>query len=190
MENVKLETECPHCANKLRLNFNSWTHQLELEKPDVTPYKDKMNVVEHYKKVKGYDRFKGWDQAHRARAFGYAKTLLASVSDSASPCAAAKEAIDWTRDAALRKGLDWNLGTVVKWAPDYLKDAETRKILISKPKCVGCGKTAIEGASVCQECSWCWKCDDAGRDCQKAPTDMVPQVGMPPICKACAGAKA
>lgn len=185
MENVKLATKCPHCDNGLELNFNSWTHELKLCVPDVTPYRDKMAVVEHYKKVKGYDKVKTWDQTHRARAFGYAKALLAACAAEAVPVTAAKGAIDWASEEGRRKGLDWNLGTVVKWAPDFLKAEILKKAMVSAPRCCACTQPAVKGCAVCTDHSWCYRCDDAGRVSAKKPEEMVAVPFGHPVCKDC-----
>lgn len=190
MENVHLETTCPHCSNKLELDFNSWTHELKLRSPDVSPYRDKLIVVEHYKKVKGYSKHettsKAWDKLHRARAFAAAKSLLIACAQEKNPAETAKRAIDWTEDKARRQALDWNIGTVVKWSADFLQQAGAAAAIAAKPKCTACrAKPAIDGEKFCTECCWCWKCDDEGRPCKKTPGEMALLPDRPPVCVDC-----
>jgi hypothetical protein len=158
-----------------------------VEPPEASPYIDKKDLIEHYKKVKGFTAAAGaaWDREHRLRAFHHAKKILAAIPVVET----AKRSINWTADEYVRRrcgsGNEWNLATVEKWVAEFLVDEAKRKARADLPKCVGCGKPAVEGSKVCADCSWCWKCDDAGRTCEKDPSQMIDNPGTKPICLEC-----
>lgn len=191
MDNVKQTVKCPHCDNRLDLVIGEFGGKVEVEQPETSPYVDKKELIEHYKRVKGFKAAAGaaWDKEHRARAFHHAKKILAAIPVVET----AKRAIGWTADEWVRRrlgtGNEWNLATVEKWVAEFLVDDARRKARMDKPKCVNCQKPAEDGAKVCLDCAWCHLCDTAGRDSKKAPADMVDVPGSHPICRDCAKVK-
>lgn len=189
MDHIKQKVKCPHCDNGLDLVISEFGGKVVVEPPEASPYVDKKELIDFYKKTKGFTDAAGvaWDREHRARAFHHAKKILAAIPVVDT----AKRAISWTADEWRRRGLgkgnEWNLGTVEKWVAEFLVDERKRKTLTARPKCVGCMTApAEEGALVCEKCAWCWKCDDAGRPSGKNPVDMVYGGLTAPVCRSCA----
>lgn len=186
MENIKQKVKCPNCDCQVKLVITEFGGKVVVEQPDGSPYIDKKDLADHYKKVKGFTEAAGaaWDQEHRLRAFHHAKKILVAIPVVET----AKRSIGWTADEYRRRGLGtngWNLATVEKWAAEFLVDEARRSARAGLPKCCECGNAAIKDTKVCKEHSWCYLCDDKGRDSQKMPEDMIPQKNTPPICRDC-----
>lgn len=189
MNEIKQKVKCPSCDCQVNLVVSEFGGKVVVQPPEASPFVDKKALIDHYKKVKGFTDAAGaaWDQEHRLRAFHHAKKILAAcpVVDTA------KRAVGWTADEYRRRGLGtngWNLATVEKWLAEFLVDEARRAAHATAPKCCNCPKPAAEGAKVCVDCSWCWKCDDAGRPSKKDPKDMVERKDAPPVCRECAQA--
>ncbi len=190
MDQVKQKVTCPSCDCPVHLLISEFGGKVVVEPPEASPYVDKKDLLEHYKKIKGFSGPAGaaWDKEHRLRAFHHAKKILAAIPVVET----AKRAINWTADEWKRRrlgsGTEWNLATVEKWVAEFLVDEAKTKARHALPKCVGCGLSSViaEGAKVCEKCSWCHLCDEAGRPCEKDPKEMVDQPGNKPICRECA----
>ncbi len=187
VDHVKQKVKCPNCECSVDLLISEFGGKVVVEPPEASPYIDKKHLLDHYKKVKGFTLAAGkaWDETHRTRAFHHAKKILAAIPVVET----AKRAIGWTADEWIRRrlgtGAEWNLGTVEKWVAEFLVAEARTKAQLDKPRCVNCQKPAVDGAVVCLECSWCWKCDEAGRASEKNPQDMVDGLTAKPICKEC-----
>ena len=69
------------------------------------------DVVEHYKKVKGFDKLRTWDGSHRGRAMRAAKQIRHFLRRTAEPVELARELIDDTAKELGTKGLSWSIET-------------------------------------------------------------------------------
>jgi len=192
MDQVKQNVKCPNCDCQVDLIISEFGGKVVVEPPEASPYVDKKELIEHYKRTKGFTKEAGlaWDREHRLRAFHHAKKILAAIPVVET----AKRAVGWTADEWRRRrlgqGNEWNLGTVEKWVAEFLVDEARRKAHLDKPKCIRCQKPAVDGAIVCLGCSWCWKCDGAERESKKAPSDMVDDRRYPvPVCRDCSKEK-
>ncbi len=188
MDHVKQKVRCPNCDCNVDLVISEFGGKVIVEPPEASPFVDKKELIEHYKKVKGFSGPAGiaWDKEHRLRAFHHAKKILAAIPVVET----AKRAVGWTADEWKRRrlgsGNEWNLATVEKWVAEFLVEEARTKSRLSAPKCKRClVKPSVDGAIVCGDCSWCFLCDQEGRGSEKEPHMMVDQIGRDPICQSC-----
>ncbi len=136
MDQVKQKVKCPNCDCSVDLVISEFGGKVVVEPPEASPYVDKKDLIEHYKKVKGFTAAAGtaWDREHRLRAFHHAKKILAAIPVVET----AKRAIGWTADEWVRRrlgqGNEWNLGTVEKWVAEFLVDEKRRSTLVQEKK--------------------------------------------------------
>lgn len=143
MNEIKQKVRCPNCDCQVKLVVSEFGGKVVVEAPEGSSYTDKKQLLDHYKKVKGFTDAAGaaWDAEHRVRAFHHAKKILAAIPQIET----AKRAVGWTADEYRRRGLGtngWNLATVEKWVAEFLADEARRKALgeAKKACCVICGE--------------------------------------------------
>jgi hypothetical protein len=131
VQEINITVDCPECNEKLQVFLNTFTaeHYVKrLVKP--ANYFQLLEVVEHYKAIKGFDKFPTWDSTHKPRAMKAAKMLLRFFKRLEDPLGVAKECISEKGEEFSAKGLSWSLETIFQHAPEWL----LRKVKVDEKK--------------------------------------------------------
>jgi hypothetical protein len=122
MIEVQIPVQCGcGCKVTTTLLVNLWTGENRILKAKgPTGYAEKMAIIDHYKKLRGYDKLPSWDRAHKPRAMKRAGELLAFFSMLEDPVGVAKECLTSIFNECQQKGWAFFFEKVNERAPDWL----------------------------------------------------------------------
>ena len=126
MKLVKIPVKCPGCKDDLVIEANLFTNEFKLVlKAKPAGFGMKLEVVAHYKKVKGLDKVSTWDGSYRGRAIKAATKILYVFRKLVDPVSVAIELINDTEETARNKAwADWNLDSCGSRAGQWLADKQ------------------------------------------------------------------
>lgn len=144
--------DCPVCQSALSITHDKLDDSVILRPENLPPLlKDKLQVVNTYKRVKGLDS--SWQKAHGARAIVYAGTLLESVGVHGGQLERAVGLLEWLQS----QGKDFDLGSAPSFFGAYLEAIRAMQRL-SMCRCKVCGESFNSGRMMGTV-----KLDDCGR---------------------------
>ena len=127
MENLVIKLECQSCRAAHVLTLNTYTAKHQWKLKPVGTYLELWAIVEHYKKLKGYDKMPTWDREYKGRALKCSGKIYRFFDQLGKPVSVAKEMMDDINQRAKREGWNWNLETIRKLADSWLADKQKEK---------------------------------------------------------------
>lgn len=126
MQIVNYPVRCECCGETTTLQVNLFTgeHKI-LKKPEDFSYRQKWDIVEHYKKVKGFDTIPTWDKTNKGRALKAAKAVLKFFAVVNDPVGVAKECLSETAEKYKQHDWFWNLEMIpTRIAPEWILEKQ------------------------------------------------------------------
>lgn len=121
MQIVKIPIPCHNCGEENAVEVNLFTGEhKQLKPPPVAGFRELIALVDHYKRLKGFDAFPTWDSQYKGRSMKAAKQILRFFRKLPEPVEVARECISEISARATKEGWSWTIETVVKMAPDWL----------------------------------------------------------------------
>jgi len=116
----KIAFDCPSCKQALTFKLDLSTMKHEIREVPASTFGEKMRLITHFKRLKGYDKLPNWDQQYRGRAMSAATKILKFFAMLDDKVGIAIECLNDIHRIAEKDGWDWTLETVAKRAPDWL----------------------------------------------------------------------
>lgn len=130
MKEIKIIVKCTACGEEHQMKVNLFNGTHTFKSMPAGTYVEKLAIIIHYKRLKGFDKMPNWDKVHKPRAMKSAKLVFRFFSDLEDPVDVAREIMDDTCKRAEREGWNWTLETIVKMAPEWLVDKQKGKARI------------------------------------------------------------
>lgn len=121
MERIILDLKCPDCKHEIKVELNTFTAEHKILDSFKPGFENLRAIVEHYKKLKGYDQIPTWDGTNRARAMKAAKSLLYFFRKLQDPVDVIKEYLSDT-DAKCKRETwkGWTIEGTIARADEWL----------------------------------------------------------------------
>jgi len=116
MQLFNIEPKCPECSHTFKITVNTWTGEHTVLAEFKAGYGQLMAVVEHYKKLRGFDLIPTWNGTYKARAMAAAKRILNFLRKLDDPVDVAKEYLSELQDRCQRE--NWKGWSIERAAKD------------------------------------------------------------------------
>lgn len=135
--------DCPVCSSRLSITHDKTDDTITLRPENLPPLlKDKLEIVNTYKRIKGLDS--KWQKAHGARAIVYAGQLI----EAAGPLGGAIERccglLAWLKES----GKEFDLGSAASYFMAYSAHLAS-KLASEKSRCNVCGESFYGSGYFC-----------------------------------------
>lgn len=116
--NYKIICDCGK-EHTIQVNLFTGQHKI-IVVPSKSRYFEKMDIINEYKEIKGFDKIPNWDKINKGRFLKVADKLLNFFDGYSNPRELALECLADTSSAASSGGWEWTLETVLKGADRWI----------------------------------------------------------------------